>query len=173
MQALKTATRKLLDELQALDGSNPLPPRVRQLMQDVRALQDDTTGIPIFRTIYRSRSLITEEGEDLLLAQCRTNNGDLGITGALLHHEGHFLQVLEGAEETVRALLTRIKRDPRHTDFVLLFAGTTPTRVFGDWSMGSMTLDQAAFDGLIKACEAQDNKVTRLLLEFVRQGTWR
>ena len=172
-QALKTATRKLIEELQVLDATIPLPARVRQLMQDVKALQDDKTGIPVFRTIYRSRSLITPEGEGLLLAQCRTNNADMGITGALLHHEGYFLQVLEGAEENVRALLTRIKRDPRHTDFVLLFAGTTPSRVFGEWSMGSATLDAVSFNSLVKACEDQDNKVTRLLVEFVKKGTWR
>lgn len=43
-----------------------------------------------------------------LLAQCREHNSAADVTGMLLYKHGNFMQVLEGEEETVRALFTKI-----------------------------------------------------------------
>jgi hypothetical protein len=72
---------------------------------------------------------------ETLLATCRRNNAALGISGALVYADGSFMQVLEGDEDTVRALYARIERDPRHHDLIVLDEGAEPVREFGDWSM--------------------------------------
>lgn len=171
--ALANAVSALLAELDTLDREGRLPDNVRGVMQDVRALVGGSAFAPVFRTVYRSRSLMSTEGEAYLLAQCRTNNRTAGLTGVLIHHDGHFIQVLEGEESGVRSALEKIKRDPRHTDFVMLSTGPAPARLFGQWSMGSMTLNKESFDALIDACRGQDHKVSRLLVDFVSKGTWR
>lgn len=76
-----------------------------------------------------------------LLAQCRKNNADLGITGMLLYKEGNFMQVLEGEESTVRSLYTKIARDPRHKGEILLQQGALEERHFAGWSMGYRDLE--------------------------------
>jgi hypothetical protein len=43
-----------------------------------------------------------------LLQTCRRNNERLEITGILLYYNRSFIQVLEGTEPRVRALLDRI-----------------------------------------------------------------
>lgn len=73
---------------------------------------------------------------DELLAQCRKNNSELGITGMLLYKDGNFMQVLEGEEGTVRSLYAKIGDDPRHKGEILLQQGTVEERQFAGWSMG-------------------------------------
>jgi hypothetical protein len=71
-----------------------------------------------------------------ILKKSRENNTRLGLTGMLLYYEGAFMQVLEGSEETVRGLYTRIGLDPRHHLITLLLTEYVPERNFPDWSMG-------------------------------------
>ncbi len=71
-----------------------------------------------------------------LLAQCRKNNAELGITGMLLYKDGNFMQVLEGEESAVRSLYAKIGRDPRHKGEILLQQGNLEERQFPGWSMG-------------------------------------
>jgi hypothetical protein len=71
-----------------------------------------------------------------LLTQARRNNAQKGLTGILLHCEGSFLQVLEGAAETVDGLYERIREDRRHQKVVRLSRKATTERTFGEWSMG-------------------------------------
>jgi Sensors of blue-light using FAD len=61
----------------------------------------------------------TEELTDLL-RKSRDNNAALGITGMLLYKDGNFMQVLEGDEERVRALATKVSQDRRHRGFIQL-----------------------------------------------------
>ena len=42
------------------------------------------------------------------------NNPRLGLGGALLFDGETFLHLIEGPPETVRAMLARVRRDPRH-----------------------------------------------------------
>ena len=71
-----------------------------------------------------------------LLIKARTKNAPLGVSGLLLHHEGSFLQVLEGEEEAVEPLFDTIARDPRHSRVLSIRRGTISERTFGQWSMG-------------------------------------
>lgn len=76
-----------------------------------------------------------------LLQQAREANSADSITGLLLYHDGHFVQVLEGPETRVRELYERILRDPRHHDIAIVFEQAIDRREFADWSMGFKALD--------------------------------
>ncbi|QIG92056.1 BLUF domain-containing protein [Bradyrhizobium sp. 6(2017)] len=70
-----------------------------------------------------------------ILAQSRSKNARLGVTGALLFSEGYFCQVLEGERAAVEEIFNAIECDVRHRDITLLtFRPSTPRR-FPDWSM--------------------------------------
>lgn len=71
-----------------------------------------------------------------LLAKSREKNGDLDVTGLLLYERGNFLQVLEGAADTVEELYDTIQRDPRHRGCIVLMRESIFERKFPDWSMG-------------------------------------
>lgn len=71
-----------------------------------------------------------------LLTKSRENNHRLGITGMLVYRHPFFMQVLEGPEEIVDELMTRISADPRHTDITKVLHAQIRRAGFADWSMG-------------------------------------
>ena len=97
----------------------------------------------MFSLVDVSSAIRPFSGEDLraLLAQCRKNNAELGITGMLLYKDGNFMQVLEGDEGAVRGLYERIIADPRHRGEITMQQGFVEERQFPDWSMGFRDLD--------------------------------
>src|SRR5688572_19699226 len=83
---------------------------------------------PLFSLVYVSASTHLMEDAELeaILTKSRDNNAELGLTGMLLYYEGAFMQVLEGTEENVRGLYTRISQDPRHHRVTLLLEEYIP-----------------------------------------------
>jgi Sensors of blue-light using FAD len=92
----------------------------------------------MFHVIYASAAshLLTKAELQAMLQETRETNVQVGVTGMLLYKDGSFLQVLEGDEEPVMKLVSRIKADPRHKNFQMLVRGTSEHRLFPDWSMG-------------------------------------
>jgi hypothetical protein len=129
----------------ALKANTPLAPKryEKQLLaryqageltiDEVLALLDSST----YHVLYRSRATQAPTEADLqaLLEQARTYNAQQQITGLLLYSDGHFVQLVEGAEDVVRALYARLQQDPRHTQVVTLSDGPGPQRWFADWHM--------------------------------------
>ena len=76
-----------------------------------------------------------------ILEIARSINRVNGVTGLLLFHGGHFLQVLEGKEEAVRETFARIREDRRHRQLEVLFESEVDEGEFADWSMGFQALD--------------------------------
>ncbi|GAB2578153.1 BLUF domain-containing protein [Microlunatus antarcticus] len=105
----------------------------------------------IFCTVYVSVAAEPWDQADLtaLLAQSRTANAAVDVTGLLLYRDDVFMQVLEGEEEVVRALYRRIAADPRHHDVANIWVAHAPRRRFPDWSMGFRHLehDELALEG--------------------------
>ena len=67
----------------------------------------------------------------------RRSNPALDITGALLFDGERFCQLLEGGELAVRALMSRIEVDVRHTDVRVLHAAVTSAGlVMHRWASG-------------------------------------
>lgn len=83
-----------------------------------------------------------------LLEAARARNGDLGITGVLLHREDSFFQVLEGDASSVRQVFESIRKDPRHHRIEVLFEGDIDEREFADWRMGFLELDGVDVESL-------------------------
>lgn len=94
-----------------------------------------------FQLVYVSRSLIEARtrSEARQLARIgevsRKFNQSKGITGALMHHDGFFVQILEGESKDVLSLMAKIERDTRHFDVVVRQAKKVDKRLFGDWSL--------------------------------------
>lgn len=92
---------------------------------------------------YASTATREMQRKDLLelLTYARKRNAEDGITGLLLFHGRHFLQVLEGEADPVHETFKRICRDERHTQIALLFEDLVSQRQYRDWSMGFQALD--------------------------------
>lgn len=71
-----------------------------------------------------------------LLEQSRRSNHEHDLTGMLLYRRGRFFQVLEGPQDAVDELMTKIRRDPRHTDVRMLLSEEIDERRFSEWTMG-------------------------------------
>ncbi len=91
----------------------------------------------IFKLIYISSSSksINEQGIEDIVNRSKLNNPKHNISGALLYRSGFFLQLLEGDKEDVKALFTKIKKDPRHENIISLLEMFDEHRIFPDWSM--------------------------------------
>ena len=79
---------------------------------------------------------------DILLANCRRNNTENNITGLLISYEGSFIQYIEGDEDKLDELFSRIKKDPRHTNCIELTSGLITERQFSNWSMAYRKVDE-------------------------------
>ena len=109
----------------------------------------------LVRLMYCSRAAAGVDSEELslLLRQCRSHNGEAGITGMLCFSEGLFIQVLEGGRSAVNQLYQRILRDPRHHDVVLLVYEEISQRRFAGWTMGQVNMARINTAMLLKYSE--------------------
>lgn len=95
----------------------------------------------LFRILYFSRNCTEEIGDqqsgslNQILSASRSNNKNVGVTGALMFNAGYFAQVLEGPKREIEKTFERIQRDPRHTDVVVLECSDIASRDFPEWSM--------------------------------------
>lgn len=95
------------------------------------------------RLIYVSRMTEECDMESLqrILTVSRRNNLAKGITGVLFYDPKFFLQCLEGPVEVVNELYANILRDDRHTRVTLLEYHDTDRRLFGNWAMAFLRLN--------------------------------
>lgn len=96
--------------------------------------------MPLQRLIYCSQAAPSiqhdlEQATSDVIASSIRNNSRVGVTGMLLAHDGWFLQALEGAPPAIEAVYLRIRQDPRHQQFKMIFHGDVRSRVFDGWSM--------------------------------------
>lgn len=98
----------------------------------------------LYRLLYKSvaqTDLDAGEIETILERSRRRNEAD-GITGVLLYHNRHIMQVLEGDQEKLDACYARIRRDPRHAQVKTLSYSLAGQQQFPDWFMGYDKPDQ-------------------------------
>ncbi|MEM1041230.1 MAG: BLUF domain-containing protein [Bacteroidota bacterium] len=115
---------------------------------------------------------------DRLVRVSRRNNEAAGITGMLLHRDGHFIQTLEGPPSAVYRAYARIRRDPRHRRLIRLVDRPTSVRQFAGQAMGFCNTDKLpAVDrralnvflsepSVPSAADARGGLVYKLLLDF-------
>lgn len=99
----------------------------------------------LYRLIYLSSASAAFRRSDLdsILRTARDANPPAGITGLLIYHDGNFLQVLEGPRDAVEACYARIEQDPRHYGCARVIAEEVEARIFGDWEMAAIPLEEA------------------------------
>ena len=141
--------------------------------------------MPYAQIIYVSAAApsLTQSEVERLLARAREKNELAGVTGMILHHEGTFLQALEGPPEIVEPLYARVAKDPRHTHIVLLLRRTVAEPSFEGWHMGFVNAerhDLSHLPGYIDYKNALsvplsliDADIAWQILEGFRNGKWR
>lgn len=72
-----------------------------------------------------------------LLARIRDSNQRHGLTGALLYDDGNIMQIIEGPDDEVDAVRSKLRVDPRLGDIIDLHLGQSEVRMFPDWPMAS------------------------------------
>lgn len=77
-----------------------------------------------------------------ILLQSRRNNPKSGLGGVLHYGNGYFFQCLEGPERQVKAVYQKIGQDSRHKDAQILTQGPIDARLFIDWSMKYLALEE-------------------------------
>lgn len=98
------------------------------------------------RVLYTSRARGNSDSLLMqvdILATSQRNNARDDLTGALLIHDGRFLQVLEGAAQDLDRLMTRLAGDPRHDEVVVIERKPIPARGFSGWAMASVRVTPA------------------------------
>ncbi|RJY09576.1 BLUF domain-containing protein [Aurantiacibacter aquimixticola] len=114
---------------------------------------------------------LSESDVDAILQSSRRNNPAAGITGFLIYNGRNFIQLLEGEEARVFALLRKLSYDPRHTGIVKLASSDVGARTCPDWSMQRIRLNQdvdarsSTLDGELP--EALAPQIRRIVLNFV------
>ena len=128
----------------------------------------------LVRLLYASRSVNPGSNEltESILAQSRSHNPAMGITGILCYGGGIFLQALEGGRMQISDLYGHIQKDVRHKDVVLLHYEEISERRFGGWTMGQVNVERINASILLKYSEKAEldpysvsGKVSLALLE--------
>jgi hypothetical protein len=104
----------------------------------------------MIQTAYVSVAAESMSQEALLslLQQCLENNEASGVTGMLLYGNDTFLQVLEGEEAAVDAVIEKIRQDPRHSRVQFLYRKPLTERQYTDWSMGFRRVSSQQLQGI-------------------------
>lgn len=99
----------------------------------------------IKQLIYTSDAAegLTDADLQAILESARRNNVQWGLTGMLLFGRGHFIQVLEGPDEAIETLMSRIAADARNTALRRLMERVIEAPEFADWSMGFHHLSES------------------------------
>lgn len=106
----------------------------------------------MIRLLYCSQAKceFDKEAIEKLLLVSRKNNAVQGITGALMHGGGRFMQVLEGPEHSVLRTYVRILDDKRHTDSRIIHITPAKNRLFASWTMGVIDGEPLTFEHVAK-----------------------
>lgn len=97
---------------------------------------------------YTSLARLDLQASDLedIHRTARDQNALDGITGLLVFNGTHFLQIIEGSESAIDELVTKLRRDPRHTGFEIRDQRKVDRRSFPDWSMELVRVEAGYFE---------------------------
>jgi hypothetical protein len=99
--------------------------------------------------IYTSEARLNIRPSEVadIIAASQINNPLDGITGLLIFNGAIFLQIIEGSESAVDDLSKRLSGDPRHRNMCIHQDLLVAERVFPDWSMAYLRLENGTFIG--------------------------
>ena len=92
----------------------------------------------ISRLVYQSENLIGRDMLEILdiVRVAISRNTDLQLSGVLYYDHAHFIQYLEGAEESVATLLVSLRHDRRHRFVWHRWLPEVPRRALAGIPMG-------------------------------------
>ncbi|WP_158252748.1 BLUF domain-containing protein [Cryobacterium sp. N21] len=95
---------------------------------------------------YVSAVAVPLSDEDIaeILVHARAKNEENHLTGALIYHEGKFIQILEGPDREVHARFAAICADSRHRNVNKVSEEQILLRQFPKWTMGFRPLSSIA-----------------------------
>ena len=140
--------------------------RGEEIDEAIKALRVYLPPVELYRVIYTSRSLLRPDEDYDLIQHSVESNAEKGITGVLMRHQDHYIQILEGHKADVMALVEKIKADKRHTDFLLVRADSCPQRMFQGWSMGSAVISPQEYKMWTATFEAGSRYIDKLVSGF-------
>lgn len=93
------------------------------------------------RIFYISTTTPTTNVQEIV-GVARARNTTLKVTGALVYSGDHFAQVLKGLPDDLGAVMSSIRRDPRHSMLWEWPARQAVDRWYPEWSMGYLYNDR-------------------------------
>jgi hypothetical protein len=138
----------------------------------------------VWQLLYRSEQAYEMDSDDLvkLLLDARAFNRDNGVTGLLLHHQGQFMQLLEGEQHQVQSLYRKIAEDARHRNAAIEVNAPSEHRLFPEWHMGYAEVPEMNGLPALAGAESELTAMTTLrvlarehmsamrLMQFLRGG---
>ena len=122
---------------------------------------DDHQNLVSKTYLSKAIDVFSDHDLDQLLINCRRNNAAASVTGALLYHNGYFMQLIEGQLDAINAIYDRIQADPRHEVLSVLFEDEISARFFPDWTMGYRAAEDMPLDSLNTIYETAKVSTTR------------
>ena len=122
----------------------PPPPDFKFLSSNLQAAGQPHDLKQLVYSSLASLPMNPAELEELLHA-ARQKNRQKGITGLLVHHEGRFMQCLEGPHDAVDTVFRRISWDTRHRNVEVLLDQPTDGRSFASWDMACTEVGASAW----------------------------
>jgi hypothetical protein len=77
-----------------------------------------------------------------ILKVSQENNSKNDITGCLLYYNDAFIQILEGNQEVIESLYSKIEQDTRHYNTRQVYSNNIEQKLFKEWSMAFFDLDK-------------------------------
>ncbi|MEP3052096.1 MAG: BLUF domain-containing protein [Erythrobacter sp.] len=113
---------------------------------------------------------LSAEEVDQILESSVANNSARGITGILLYNGRNFMQLLEGKEDDLAALMARIAQDSRHSGVSTLDRREVSKRSCVQWAMKRVFFTESVDDrrrGLDKELPADlDPEMRKTIVNF-------
>ncbi|MDA0825252.1 MAG: BLUF domain-containing protein [Proteobacteria bacterium] len=122
---------------------------------------DDHQNLVSKTYLSKAVDVFSDHDLDQLLTNCRRNNAAASVTGALLYHNGYFMQLIEGQLDAINAIYDRIQADPRHEVLSVLFEDEISARFFPNWTMGYRAAEDMPLDSLNTIYETAKVSTTR------------
>lgn len=97
--------------------------------------------------VYSSQYISTGSDINTVLSSISTvakkYNLEFSITGLLFFHNGCFVQIIEGPQQSLEGLMEVLENDIRHENIIRLIDEPIEERSYSDWNMDSFNLSDS------------------------------
>jgi hypothetical protein len=120
-------------------------------MQAAASVDTSSKGLVALVYVSSATGQLGQAQIDGLLESSRRFNASAGVTGTLLHHDGAFLQYLEGPSDGLARVWQRVVACRMHHGITELVREPIPARFFDQWHMGFVHAPSTVLQSLAQA----------------------